>query len=352
MNPKVSIIVPVYKVPEKYIRQCVDSLTNQTYKDIEIILVDDGCPDGGGNMCDAIALEDSRIRTIHKTNGGLVSARNAGYREAKGEWFFFMDSDDWVDTDMLEKIFKQLDSCPNVDVAFWKIVDEINGKPVYGKWSLPIKDYTRVFEEDECKELAVKTLSYKYGVASPVIRMVRRSFAKEYCVEHDDRTKQGMEGLIFAMRSFYYAKKVLLVNEYFYHYRYNMTSISKTVSESNVKCITDCFMVVLEDIEKFTNKAEFKLPLLQKAVYSIIAFAMNTYFQPNNKEGLCTRIRKFKNAINEFPLYKEAIEKASTHDMDKNRKLALYMIRCHFYAGLDVMGKLKQYMLKKGKSNY
>ena len=90
---KVSIIVPVYKVPEKYLRQCVDSLTNQTYKDIEIILVDDGCPDGGGNMCDAIALEDSRIRTIHKKNGGLVSARNAGYREAKGEWFYFMDSD-------------------------------------------------------------------------------------------------------------------------------------------------------------------------------------------------------------------------------------------------------------------
>lgn len=98
---KISIIVPVYKA-EAYLKRCVDSLVNQTYKEIEIILVDDGSPDGCPALCDAYAKEDVRIRVVHKTNGGLVSAWQAGVRESSGEYLCFVDSDDWVETDMLE----------------------------------------------------------------------------------------------------------------------------------------------------------------------------------------------------------------------------------------------------------
>ncbi len=92
----ISVIVPVYKV-EAYLNRCVDSILGQTYKNLEVILVDDGSPDGSGAICDAYAEKDARVRVIHKENGGLSSARNAGIDIAKGEYLAFVDSDDWIE---------------------------------------------------------------------------------------------------------------------------------------------------------------------------------------------------------------------------------------------------------------
>ena len=99
----ISIIVPVYNV-EKYIHECVDSIINQTYKNIEIILVDDGSPDNCGKICDEYAKKDNRIKVIHKPNGGLSDARNHGIDVANGEWLMFIDSDDWIEPNMAEKL--------------------------------------------------------------------------------------------------------------------------------------------------------------------------------------------------------------------------------------------------------
>jgi len=100
-NPLISIIVPVYKV-EAYLCRCIDSLLAQTYGNLEIILVDDGSPDSSGSICDRYAARDHRIRVIHKENGGLSSARNAGIDAARGEYLGFVDSDDWVDVHTYE----------------------------------------------------------------------------------------------------------------------------------------------------------------------------------------------------------------------------------------------------------
>ena len=99
----VSIIVPVYKV-EQYLVRCVDSIIKQTYRDIEIILVDDGSPDNSGKMCDYLALTDARVKVIHKENGGLSSARLAGFKAAKGKYIQFVDSDDYIEHTMTEKL--------------------------------------------------------------------------------------------------------------------------------------------------------------------------------------------------------------------------------------------------------
>lgn len=103
----VSIIVPIYKV-EKYLPRCIDSLLRQTYPDFELILVDDGSPDGCGAICDRYAQLDSRIRVLHKSNGGLSDARNAGMALATGEYLAFVDSDDWVADHYLEQLYRSL----------------------------------------------------------------------------------------------------------------------------------------------------------------------------------------------------------------------------------------------------
>ena len=96
MNPLISVVIPVYQT-ETYLRRCVSSVLAQTLKDWEIILVDDGSKDGAGAMCDAYAAEDPRIHTIHQQNQGLGAARNTGMKQCRGEYLYFLDSDDYLD---------------------------------------------------------------------------------------------------------------------------------------------------------------------------------------------------------------------------------------------------------------
>ena len=102
---KISVVVPVYNV-EEYLDQCVESLVGQTYKNLEVILVDDGSPDNCPAMCDEWAERDNRIKVIHKENGGVSSARNAALDIASGDYIGFVDSDDWIEPDMYEILIK------------------------------------------------------------------------------------------------------------------------------------------------------------------------------------------------------------------------------------------------------
>ena len=107
MEELVTIVVPVYKV-EKYIDKCINSILSQTYKNLEIILVDDGSPDDCGKICDRYAKLDTRINVIHKENGGLSDARNAGNDVAKGKFISFIDSDDYIEPEYIEILYKAI----------------------------------------------------------------------------------------------------------------------------------------------------------------------------------------------------------------------------------------------------
>lgn len=120
----ISVIIPIYKV-EKYLRKCIDSVMAQAYKNIEIILVDDGSPDGCGLICDEYAQKDSRIKVIHKENGGLSDARNAGLDIASGEYVMFVDSDDYISEKMCDKLYWALtENNADVSVCNFLHVDE------------------------------------------------------------------------------------------------------------------------------------------------------------------------------------------------------------------------------------
>ena len=120
MNPLISVIVPIYNV-EKYLARCVDSIVNQTYKNLEIILIDDGSPDLCPQMCDDYAEKDSRIKVVHKKNGGLSDARNAGMAVATGEYISFIDSDDYVSDDFFECLLDVMNK-ENSDIAECSVV--------------------------------------------------------------------------------------------------------------------------------------------------------------------------------------------------------------------------------------
>lgn len=346
------MIIPVYKTPESYLRFCIESCLNQTFNDIEVILVDDGSPDNCGSICDEYANKNNRVKVVHKENGGLVSARNAGWKVATGEWFAFVDGDDWISVDMCEKLSEAIKQNPDADVFFWKLAFELENKTVKGKFEWREERKKVVYSGHDCKELARQVLDYDSGISSACNKLIRKDYSEKNGIYHNPILRQGIEGYDFSMRAFYYAKEAVYLNEYFYHYRYNENSISKSVNYKNSEYIVDGFKVLRAEVNGYPEKEEFSKVLNQRVCYSLIAMAMNCYYHPSNKDKLIIRNRKFKELINSTPMFRESIKTANISVMDRNRKMTMFFIRHNMYFMLDVVSKIKHVLLSFGYYKY
>ena len=211
----VSVIVPVYKV-EDYIRECIDSILAQTYPDFELILVDDGSPDSCGRICDDYAKGDNRIKVVHKVNGGISSARNAGLEVAKGEWIMHVDGDDWIEPDMIESLIEAA-QVTGADLVFG---DFMKYGPSAGYNKLP------TWGSDKKKSMS-NYLAY-------TMTTIWGSIAKRSLyADHSLKSPEGIsycEDFHLIVRLCHFAKKVVNVHRPFYHYRYRPTSIMSNMS--------------------------------------------------------------------------------------------------------------------------
>ena len=211
----VSIIVPVYKV-EDYIRECLDSILAQTYPYFELILVDDGSPDNCGRICDDYAKGDNRIKVVHKVNGGISSARNAGLEVAKGEWIMHVDGDDWIEPDMIESLIE----AAQITGADMVIGDFVKYGPSAGYNKLP------TWSSDKKKSMT--------NYVAYVMTTIWGSIAKRSLyADHSLKSPEGIsycEDFHLIVRLCHFAKKVVNVHRPFYHYRYRPTSIMSNMS--------------------------------------------------------------------------------------------------------------------------
>lgn len=223
---KISVIIPVYKV-EQYLRQCMDSVVNQTYKNLEIILIDDGSPDGCGAICDEYAAKDERIRLVHQENKGLSVARNVGMGMATGKWISFVDSDDWCELDMYEKVIASAEE-NDVDIAMYGSYRN-NGENQFEN---------QVFENDFVTDdenyifkLQLSALNWHYGPEKthwrqgyPWDKLYKASLITDNNLSFASHIRAD-EDIVFNLHAFHFAKKVSYTNHPLYHYRYNPTSI-------------------------------------------------------------------------------------------------------------------------------
>ena len=210
----ISVIVPVYKV-EPYLRQCVDSILNQIYQDIEVLLIDDGSPDGCGEICDEYARKDNRVRVFHTENRGLSATRNLGLREANGEYIGFVDSDDWIEPDMYELLLRRIQET-GADIS------------VCGGWYEAI-DYRREFAFTEAVYTHIESLEHLVdgGINNGV-------WNKLYCRElfKDISFPEGKssEDISVMQRVICAADKLVTISAIKYYYRVRPESITKSHS--------------------------------------------------------------------------------------------------------------------------
>lgn len=244
MGRLVSIIVPVYKV-EKYLDRCVESIVNQTYRDIEIILVDDGSPDNCPSMCDAWAEKDSRIKVIHKKNGGLSEARNVGIKAATGEYLLFVDSDDMLDRDAALNLESYADDADLIVAE--ATIYEIDGTIVH-------EDHTNLIENCVYTggEIAVKAISKGEWFAPACYNMYRRDFLLQnelffiVGILHEDNE--------FQTRLFLAAQKVKYMHFEFYKYIKRRDSICGSPGAKNISDLFQIYERWVELNETIENK--------------------------------------------------------------------------------------------------
>lgn len=212
----ISVIVPVYNT-EKYLDRCIQSILSQTYTDLELLLIDDGSTDSSGAICDKYAEQDSRVRVFHKENGGASSARNLGLDNANGDWIAFVDSDDWIDSEMYEQMIS-LAIASSVEAVFCDITFECE----YSKFT---QRYEGRYEDHK--------LMYDCLVAIDVVyfSMCNKLIARRVFEQNKIRAINGAnmwEDVELAIRTRYFASSSKVINRAFYHYnRLNNTSTTR-----------------------------------------------------------------------------------------------------------------------------
>ncbi|MDR2572634.1 MAG: glycosyltransferase [Oscillospiraceae bacterium] len=252
----ISVIVPVYKA-EAYLEACVNSIKAQTYADLEIILVNDGSPDRCREMCDAYAKTDNRIKVIHKTNGGVASARNAGINAAQGEYIAFVDSDDTIDNDMYEHLYKRItEENADMSVCGLKMIYEgytrIAGVPREMKQSSAKQSAAKLTPKELWASYLSDFRTYYILFAGPCNKLIRTSLLERkntqnairfpedlYNVEEGffvaDCVENAENGIVFAD-----------INPYNYSQTNNPQSLSKTESYNNISMLMEHIKIKMQ----------------------------------------------------------------------------------------------------------
>ncbi|MBQ3006124.1 MAG: glycosyltransferase family 2 protein [Clostridia bacterium] len=349
---KFSILVPVYNV-EKYLEQCVESLLNQTYKgEYEIILVDDGSTDSSGMLCDRYAENNpDKIKVVHKENGGLVSARQAGIEIAVGEYSLFVDSDDFVENNLLETIDRIISSNSETDIVIFSM-NYYKGTTKTPKKNL-FRQKETVFLKDDKKELyeALITTTFINSLCLKAVKTdVLKNDPTDYSLYYD---KNMAEDWFRSIQLITAAEKIVYINKHLYNYRTNEASISRsfrpeTIAKKNILYVYDRFMEYLPkwgmDTEEYRQK-------LNARWLGEVMYTFSSYY-----ESVSAKDRKAVLEYNWSSMLPEAVlnEKNNPHENIVNRSLFCNLtnkkfFRVRIYFVKKKARKLIKKLLKRGK---
>lgn len=213
-NPVVSVIIPIYNT-ERYLNKCISSVRKQTYKNIEILLIDDGSSDRSGEICDRHAAEDDRIQVVHICNNGVSHARNLGIQRASGKYLFFVDSDDYIDCEMIaDQVCIMEDEC--VDLC----ISALSEENLASGFSIDLSK--------QC-DLEISFLLKNHLLFGPMVKLYRRDIVNNHGIVFPEDFSYG-EDLLFNIGYLRYVERISYINQCYYHYvRENTQSLSRKV---------------------------------------------------------------------------------------------------------------------------
>lgn len=306
MQELISVIVPVYNV-EKYLKKCIKSIMSQSYTNLEIILINDGSTDNSGKICDELKEQDKRIKVIHKSNGGLSDARNAGLKIANGKYIGFVDSDDYIAEDMFETLYN-INKKYNSDISIVSFYEIYKDKIIGVRDSKKLQELTKI---DAMKELLIDTNIQSYAW--------NKLFRRELFEGLEFPTNKNFEDIATTLLLFEKANKVVLLEEPKYYYVRRDDSI---VGVRNYKTYKDYLDVIYDKYKYLDGKYEeldlynaYNFVINMIWVYTIIvAFDLEEVYDD------------FKNQYDLFESLVNKYQNEIIDRLDNYNKAVLYMM--------------------------
>lgn len=338
MEPLVSIIIPVYNV-ELYLNKCITSVLAQTYKNLEIILIDDGSTDNSGAICDEYSKKDKRFKVIHKINEGPANARNAGLLICSGEYVCFLDSDDWLDIFTIEEAVKAALET-NSDIVFWGYIKEFdrgyrknvrlfNGNSFFDGARKEWLHRRMVGLINE--ELLYPTKTDLYN--SPWGKLYKKSLIINNNIYFISERIIGSEDVLFNIEVFGKANFVYYIDRMFYHYRkYNPTALTKNHRDTLFPRFLNLFKYIENYIKMNNLKGEYQMALNNRISLSIINNSLSITSK-GNPENLGKKIKSIKGILlNE--VYRTALMRLETKYLPLYWKIFFLLCKLEFAPGV------------------
>ena len=327
-------VVPVYKVPYDLLQNCIDSILNQSYQNIELILVDDGSPDDCGKLCDKNAEKDNRIKVIHKKNGGLSDARNAGTRACESPWITFVDGDDWVDTDFTESFLDRIKAQEN-EADFYIY----NGYRNYAHKEVACTPYfqdgrrfcsyqEREELQIECCLVPTRNNGDQLFIGSGWAKVYNLDFLKEN--ELYFTVVPYGEDSIFFFESVEEASAIEYVAKPVYHYRDTEGGMVNGYRKNADKEQDIYVSTIFEIARKYNKGKEFTDALYLRVFIAMQRCMTQKYFNPQNPDGYIQRWKSCESFFKKEP-YCNVLKTIRKFKLNKNSKIKYYIIKFKLY---------------------
>lgn len=336
--PQISIIVPVYKA-ERVLSKCVDSVLGQTFADWELLLIDDGSPDGSGALCDQYAAKDGRVRVVHKENGGVSSARNRGMDEAAGEYILFIDADDWIEPSACEKLYGALTGAgaDSAGCAHWNI--QPTGEKTLEPAAMPAGVYGR---EEFRRGIVDRLLGQRLGLPGEVLNgfIWRFLFSRRIIAEnHIQFAGAYLEDELFLMEYFCLAEKLVMVDEPLYYYLQNPASVTRNYLPDYMGTFHRFMAAKEELVRRFGLDGDDPL-WRESSNWAGLLIAIGNEYAATNPAPWGEKRRRVEGFCRE-PDMVLAIQRLKPQGMGRNKQLAADLVRRGRFGLLTLLYRLK-----------
>lgn len=338
-----TFVVPVFKVPFSLLHDCVDSILNQQYKNFELILVDDGSPDDCGQYCDEFAMKDARIRVIHKTNGGLSDARNAGTKVATSPWITYVDGDDWVEADFVQSFMERIKGQQSVaDIYVYNGYRNHPNKqivctPYYPDGQRFITQSEREGLQKECCMVPMRNNGQQLFIGSGWAKVYNTNFLKKNDLIFPI-VPYG-EDSIFFMYSVEKANIVEYVSQPIYHYRDTeggMVHAFRTNADQEQMIYTQ----KLFHFAELYNKDESFIDALYLRVFiSMQRIVSQQYFSSQNHDSLIRRWKDCNACFSQRP-FCDIYKHIRFEKLNRNNKFKYLFFRFKLYGLTEIFRNL------------
>lgn len=334
-RPAVSVIIPAYNTEREQFLKCIESISEQSMDNFEVIVINDGSDSTHAQMIHDVCAKDSRIKVKDKENGGVSSARNAGITEAAGEYIMFVDSDDWIDRGCLEDAYKTAEEY-NADVVTFGYTKEYKDASVE----------VMVYQEDR---LVYDSWKKEYDPFDMRImgmcwmKLYRAAYVKK---NHFNENLTNGEDVEFNFRIYDKVKTFVYMKEHYYHYRQNEQSAVRAFDKNTLMKYERTIYAMEQDVKNAVRKKGS----LNRAYYSFIGISylvinMNYIFTDNNDLSKSEQIHLLRK-VSDMEPYRSAIKRAEKLNLPVTRKMSLIFAKYGLYYGIYIIMFIKKYMNK------